>query len=518
MIQFLIFKLALLLVVALSQLPQNASAEPKRGGTLRFGIGDDLVLMNPLVNTKATDYLIRELMFEPLLTVDEKGEIRPKLAAAWEISPDGKVYTFTLQKGVKFHNGRDLTAEDVKFSIEYSKNPKNAATGLSTLLIVDRVEALNPHVLKVVLKKRSAAFLGNLTDIASFSVVPQGSLKEGVAKPASFPPGTGPFNFIEWRPGQQIVLRKFDDYWGQKPLIDNLVLRPISNDTVRFTALRTGEVDIIERTPPEWAKQVVEGKVNGIKYSEARYLFPRRMAFNVADPPFNNKKLRRAVAHAIDKREFLSAVYHGLGEPMDQKYPKTLSWYIEGVPTPKYDPEKAKALLKEAGYNGEPIILNIGATRINEIQATVVQAQLKRVGINLKIRALEDGAYKLASRQGDFHFRFGGLSVNVNPEQVYAHGLRCERDLKKRGANFSGYCNKEMEALLDRAEVELDPQKRRALWKQIITKWAEDLPEMTLVSVRRFYSMRDYVKEFVADDLGSLVGYQKGLNYTWVNK
>lgn len=495
---------------------EGASDRAKQGGTLVLAIQRDLTLMNPLVRTRSTERSIRELMFEPLLGLDPKGNIQPNLAETWAASGDGRLYTFNLRRGVKFHNGQEMTAEDAKFAIEYSMNPKNSAYGFQALTIVDRVEAADRYALKVVLKRASPAFLLSLVEIGTFSIIPKGSIQEGKDKPLKFPPGTGPFKLVEWQPQQRMVFERHDGYWGHKAFVDRVVLRPIANATVRFSALRAGDVDMVERTPYEWVRQIIEGKLKGINFIEAPYAGYRRLVFNVAQPPFNNKKLRQAVVHAIDKKEVLHAAYFGFGEPADQIYPKGHTWYIEGVDSPSQNLSKARALLKEAGYTGQTI--EFVTQQGEEVEPTAIQAQLKKVGMNIHVKILEYGAYTSLQRKGEFTFDVMGSGDYLDPSGAYGPNLMCEPDLKKRTANDSGYCDKEMEALIKAAEAELDPTKRRGLFKQILTKLAEDVPEVPVGFVPRFFTLRDHVKGFTTDGKGAFRPWGAGLNYVWLDK
>lgn len=508
----------LALALGLSLPLQGASDKPKPGGTLTVAIRKDITFMNALVRTSSTDKSIRELMYESLLDIDPKGNLLPKLAESWEISKDGKVYTFRLRKGIKFHNGEEMTAEDARFAVDYTLNPKNTAYGYSRLKIVDRVEASDKYTLKFYLKAPTPAFLYVLSSIQSFSVIPNGSLEEGISKPSAFPPGTGPFKFVEWQPRQRLVFERFDNYWGSKAYVDKLVLRPIADDTVRVTALRAGDVDIVERTPYEWVKQIVEGKLKGLKYAEASSAGFRVLKFNVANPPFNNKKLRQAVAHALDKKQILHATYFGFGQPADQRYPKGHAWYFDEVRSPTYDLERAKALLKESGYKGQtiPITLRQGADQ--EIEATTIQAQLKKIGMNVKLDVLEYGSYVYRHRAGEFAFSPSGGSHDPDPWTTYGPEYLCPPDLKKRTVNETGYCDKEMDDLIKKAETEMDTEKRRELVRRIVQKAADDLPEMATGFVPRFFTYRDHVKGFTTDEEGSFRWSQGGLPYTWLEK
>jgi peptide/nickel transport system substrate-binding protein len=496
---------------------QAASAPPKRGGTVTFAISKDLVLMNPLVATGSTERRLRELAFEPLLGIDLKGNIHPNLAEAWEVSKDGKLYAFKLRKEVKFHNGQEMTAEDVKYAIDYTMNPKNGASGFKELALIERVEVLDRHALRVHLKTANPASIYTFAEIRAFSVVPKGSLPEGISKIPAFPPGTGPFKFVEWQPQRRIVFERYDDYWGHKAFIDRVILRPISDDTVRLTALQAGDIDITERAPYEWVKEIKEGKTKGIGFVEAPYSGATRIEFNVADPPFNNRKLRLAVGHAINRKEMLQAAYFGLGEPTDQRYPKGHVWYFDAVRSPAYDLNRARALLKEAGYNGEPVELmfNVGD---DETEATVVQAQLKRIGMNVKLGSQERGANLARRRAGNYAFKLAGGSINLDPLRGFIDDFKCEGDPRKRVENETGYCDKEMESLFKKAEAEVDAAKRKLLIKQIVTKLNEELPELRVGFVPRFFAVRDYVKGFTSDSTNSFRWWGGGLNYVWLDK
>ncbi len=495
---------------------EAASAQPKRGGTITLAISKELALMNPLINTSSTEARIRELMFEPLLARDQNGSIQPRLAESWEVSKDGKLYTFKLRKGVKFHNGKELTAEDIKFAVDYTLNPKNGAHGFDDLSAVERAEAVDKYTLRFHMKRHNPLFLTSLTDIAAFSAIPKESLPEGMRKPNTFPAGTGPFKFVEWQPGQRIVFERFDDYWGQKAYVDRVIMKEIGDATVRFTALQAGDVDIIERTPYEWVQQIVEGKIKGIGYTKAARAGARNLEFNVADPPFNNKKLRLAVAYALDKKEIMQAAYFGLADTTDQRFARGQFWYFD-VPSPQYDQNKAKALLKESGYKGETLELMGNRGEVADVEGATIQAQLKRVGIKVELKILERASALELRRQGKYMFKLAGGSDYPDPKPAYEEYM-CEHDLKKRRLNESGYCDKEYDAMLQKAVGEVDPDKRKALFKQAVAKLLDDSPVLPIGFTPRFFTQRDYVKGFVTNSGGDFQPWGGGLSRAWIDK
>lgn len=509
---------ALALAWAMMLAPVAGAEKPKRGGVLTLAIGKDITATNPLIRTISTDESVRDLMFESLLTMDERGNLQPNLAQSWEVSGGGKVYVFKLRSGVKFHNGREMTAEDVKFAMDYTMNPQNGARGYERLTVVERVETPDKNTLRVTLKKISAAFLYDLSEIQAFSIIPKGSLQEGIDKPAQFPPGTGPFKFVEWQPEQRIVVERFNDYWGHKAFLDRIVLKPISNTTVRMNALRAGDVDMIERAPYEWVEQIKSGKIKGLTTVEAPYAAYHQLVFNVAIPPFNNKKFRQAIAHALDKKEILQATFFGFGAVADQKYPAGHTWHIKGVPTPAIDLNKARALLADSGYDGKPVDIMIRQGSDAETAASTIQAQLKRIGLNVNVKVFEYSAHRSFVQNGTFTFDFMGSGLHPDPSTTYGVELGCIPNLKSRSSNYSGWCDKEVDALLKKAEIELDAQKRKELFNQILTRTSEEVPVIPVTFVSRFFALRDYVKGFNTGHDGEFRIYQGGLNYTWLDK
>ncbi|MGH7835648.1 MAG: ABC transporter substrate-binding protein, partial [Candidatus Binatia bacterium] len=498
--------------------PALPAEVPKPGGVLVMGIARDINAMNPLVGTRSTEEHIRNLMFEALLSTDLNGKIQPNLAASWNVSSDGRIYTFQLREGVKFHNGKEMTAEDVKFSIDYTLNPKNGAYGYTDLALVDRCETDGKHRLRIILKKRSVPFLASLTAIPTFSVVPKESLPEGVTRPTQYPPGTGPFKFHEWQPKQRIVLRRHNEYWGQKPYIEQLVLRPVGNDTARINALQARDVDMIERVPYEWVKQMQEGKLPGFSLVHSEAAAYRRLVFNVAAPPFNNKKLRLAVAHALNKKEILQAAYLGFGKTVDQKYPQGHEWHLADLPSPAYDLAKARALVKETGYDGQPIKILVEQSSTRETEELALQAQLKKIGLNIQPQMTDRGAQTTLVLGGEFSLVFRGGDFLPDPVATYATHFSCEPDPKKRRTNFSGYCNKEVDSMFQQLATEADAAKRKSLLRAILTHLSEDVPELPIGFVPRFFALRSHVKGFSTDDNSSFRWSGGGLNFTWLDK
>jgi len=246
-----------LAVLVVSSISAQSAETPKYGGRLIFGISKDIISLNPFYRTQSTDSFVRELMFQTLLDLDHRQQPIPALAESWSIAKDGKTYTFKLRRGVRFHNGKELTAEDVKWSIEYALDPQNQATGLTLLRNLQEVRAKDKYTVEIVLKQAQAAFLVQVSGIQPFVVVPKESIPAGKSNLPAFPPGTGPFVYKDYKTARELILTRNKDYWQKGlPYIDELVLKPVIDDQVRFLSLRSRDLDMIERTPYAFVKKI----------------------------------------------------------------------------------------------------------------------------------------------------------------------------------------------------------------------------------------------------------------------
>ena len=377
------------IVIVFGSLPVHAASEnAKVGGSLIFGIAKDITTLNPFVRMRSTDMYVRTLGYEGLMDVDPKGEIIPCLAESWTISKSNLEYTFRLRRGVQFHNEKELTAQDVKWSAEYAMQPKNGATGLDYLREVKSVDAPDRTTVKFTLKQPMAVFLSYLATLRPFPIVPKDSVPAASEKLDSMPPGTGPFVFQGWKSGREIVFVRSKNYWRKGvPYLDRVIMKPVEDNTVRFTSLRAGDLDMIERTPYTFVDKVIKGEFPDLKVTEAKYAGFRRIIFNVADPPFDNVKLRQAVAYTLDKNTYIQGAFWGFGESANQGIPKPSPWFVKG-PDRERDPGKVKSLLKEAGV-GQDFEVEILGRRGGEDEYQIIQQQLATAGIKAKITVLE---------------------------------------------------------------------------------------------------------------------------------
>jgi peptide/nickel transport system substrate-binding protein len=517
-----IFHLALLAGLLSFPVPAKAAQDstPKYGGKLTVGLEKDASTLNPFVRMQSTDLDIRTHVYEALLDTDLKGNIVAALAESWQVSKDGLNYIFKLRQGVKFHNGQTMTAEDVKWAADYAMNPKVGATGGTQLDVVQSVDVVDPNTIRFTLKAPLASFLSRMATLRPFPVVPKGSVAEAAETLTIFPPGTGPFAFKEWKTGRELVLVRFKEYWQKGiPYLDEVVFKPVEDPAVRFASLRAGDVDFIERTPYPFVKKVETGEVRNVKFTAARASGFDRMVFNVVEPPFDNLKLRLAFLHAIDKKEYLRGAYWGYGEPVDQRAYSGSRWFVK-LPRQERDIAKVKALLKEAGVSENTEFEVLGRKGVEETYQ-VLQNQLATAGIKVKFAVLEGGAYSQRTRRGEFQIVILGGSVADDPHEVYAPEYACDEEAvkaKKRRLNYPGYCNKEVDRLLEEAGKISDYKRRFELYSKAVRIIHEEVPVVPLAFIPRFFTYGEKVKGFTTDAVGRFSTTTFGISHLWVDK
>jgi peptide/nickel transport system substrate-binding protein len=512
--------LALLLLLPSQVLPQEKTP-PKYGGSLRMGSHRDLDSLNPFFATQSETRRIRTLVYEPLITTDDKFAYQPNLAASWKISPNGLSYTFELRRGVKFHNGAEMTAEDVKWCMDYVLEPKNVAYGRSRLLLVSKVEAPASHTVRIHLKNPSAPFLGFLSDIGVLLVVPKGSVPPGGAKLDAAPPGTGPFQVLSWKPRQRTVFKKFDRYWRKGiPYLDEILFDRVPDETTRFTALRAGELDLIGRVPYSGVIGIKQKSIQGIHLAESPYSDFRRLIFNVKEGPFKDKRLRQAIAYALDKKHLIEGAYLGLGMPTNQKLVPGSPFFFNDLPDRSNNPERAKQLLKEAGYETGLKFTVIGRPGYED-QLQMVQAQLRKVGVEVAIDIMDTATYDRRQREMQFVVTPRGGEVSIEPDDIYYPDYRTETG-EKRTANFSGFSHPEVDRLLEEGRKTLNQETRKEIYRKVMEIINEEVPEINLAFISRFFGYQSHVKGFRLDPVEANFyhpgGRGSGLPFVWIEK
>jgi len=353
--------------------------------TLAIGIGLEPPNLDPTSGAAAAvDEVVYANVFEGLTRIDRDGRVRPALAQSWSISDDGLTYIFNLQQDVKFHNGAAFTAATAQFSLERIIAPGSTNAQQQLFADMAQVEVLSPVMLRIVLRKPVPEFLFSLGWGDAVMVEPSSAQTN-----ASQPIGTGPFRFTRWQTGTAITLERFQAYWGAQPHFEAVVFKVISDASAAYGAIMAGDVDgIANFGAVELLPQVKNtGRFNvfdGMTEGETI------LAMNNARTPFNDMRVRRAVAHAIDRRALIDGVLFGYGVPIGSFFSPLDPDYIDLTSKTPFDPDQARALLREAGLpNGFQTTLVLPPTGYARRGGEVIAAQLRNVGIRVKIENME---------------------------------------------------------------------------------------------------------------------------------
>jgi peptide/nickel transport system substrate-binding protein len=474
----------------------RAQTTPRRGGTLSMVIQPEPPVLVTLAHTAGPTTRMSAKVTEGLLTFDLDFKPRPQLATAWTISPDGLRYVFTLRRGVKWHDGKDFTSADVAHSIALLK--QHHPRGRGTLSPVVEVRTPDSYTAELILAKPAAYLLGALT--ASESPIVPKHTYEGTDPPGNpngrAPIGTGPFIFKEWKQGSHILLERNPNYWDpSKPYLDRIIVRFIADAAARAIALETGEVLLGPDTP------VPLGQLDSLKANPSLVLESRgydygstvyRLEFNLANQYFKHLKVREAVAHAMDRDAINKIVFYGYSESAPACIsPALKEFYNPDIPRHDFNPQRAEALLDEAGFprGADGIRFRVFhdympySSTYQQLGAYTRQA-LAKIGIAVTLRSQDVPSWlKRTYTDRDFDFMSNGMSHTFDPT-VGVQRLYWSKNFKPGlpFSNGSGYSNPEVDRLLEEAAVEIDPVRRRELFRQFQVIIATDLPDVNLVT------------------------------------
>ena len=498
----------------------GAEKKPRYGGRMRVGARYAGTGMDVHRNQDFADYLNYCLMYGALTEQGKLPEVEifPMLARSWEISRDGREYIFSLREGVKFHHGKEFDSGDVKYSLERVMNPATRSPRAFAFKLVDAVQTIDRYHLKIRLKEPFAPFLVTLT-LNNCPIIPAGWEPTGT-KPA---PGTGPFVFKSFIPNETLEVTRFNQYYeideqtgDRLPYLDSLYAKKIVDENVRWAALRAGDLDVVS-TPPLniSARAILEKPVPGI-VTDWQTIGTNWIYFNVTKPPFSHKKVRQAVAYALDKKEMVKAIFWGLGEPVNnQPFPNGSRFYIP-VQDREVDVAKAKQLLTEAGYpNGFKTEFFQFSITQQVTGAEVSIGQLKKIGIEATMRVIDRAPYFAAMRKGDFELSFTVGDQRYDWDEAFFMYLHSNEIGK---SNWSGYKNSQLDALLEKGRTTWRQEDRVPIYRQVIEILKEDLPVLYIAGSVTSYAFRDYVKGFRKGMATRFAFHGGGAKYWWLDR
>lgn len=451
----------------------------QQSNAITVGIAQDLdESLDPHKTVKAGTREVMFNVFEGLMKPTPEGDLTPAVAESYEISDDGTVYTFTLRQGVKFHNGEDVTADDVVYSLERCKDPQDASiVPVEAFSSVASIEAPDEKTVVITLTEPSNEFVSYLTT----AILPADYDQQDSA-----PVGTGPFKFVSRTAQDSIVLEKFDEYWGTPAYLDQVTFKIIENADSLLMSLQSGAIDLCAHlTSTQVAQlgddfQVLEGTMNLV---QALYL-------NNDVAPFDNELVRQALCYAVDKQGIIDLAFDGYGAPIGSSmYPAFAKYFDESLTDYyTYDPAKAQELLSQAGYpDGFDMTITVPSNYQPHMDtATVLVEQLKAVGINATIQPVEWESWVSDVYTGR---QFQSTVVGVDAANMTARAL-LERFTSTADNNFINYSNADYDALFQQAITCYDDAEQTELYKAMEKNLTEHAANVYIQDLADLVAMR----------------------------
>jgi oligopeptide transport system substrate-binding protein len=487
--------------------PYALAQAPKQGGAAVVTFNNDLTTLDPQVGYDWQNWSVIKSIFDGLMDYKPgTTELEPDMAESYTVSDDGLTYTFKLREGLKFHNGRAVTSADVKYSLERATNPSTQSPGGGYFGMIKGYDDIaggkatelsgiatpDDRTVVITLTRPDATFL-HLMAINFGFVVPKEEIEKAGADWGKQPVGTGAFKFVEWVPGQRIVLERNKDYFRQGvPYLDKLTFEFGQDPTVAVLRLKKGEVDIVgDGIPPAQFAEVMADPANKELIAVGEQLHTGYLTMNVTSPPFDNVKVRQAVNMAINKDRIVRLI-NNRGAPATQPLPPAMPGYNPDNKGYQHDPEGAKKLLAEAG--AAEIATELYAMNVdpNPRIAQAIQQDLAAVGIKAEIRSLAQAEVIAAGGAGKAPLVWSGgmawIADFPDPANFYYGILGCAGAVEG-GWNWAKYCNKELDARAEKADamVKSDQAEARILeWRAIFDEVLKDAPWAPVFNEKRF--------------------------------
>jgi len=503
----------LLAMPAALALAPAASAEGQRGGTLNFGIasGDVTVGVDPqVIQGERTEWVLGQIA-EGLVNRDAVGNPVPWLANSWAIEDEGRIYRFMLRPGVTFHNGRPMTAEDVKFSIERIQDPRTASFQRQQMSIVQAIETPDAETVVMHLKQPFSPFIAYLAGLTATVIAREGVRDDGsVTKPIA----TGPFRFMDWQRNGPMTVARYDHYWRTGlPYLDRIAFKPLPDEATRLVALRTGQVDFINGLPPPLVPRLLADKNRGFTLSVSPGTDWHMAIMNTTRPPFDDVRVRQAVSLAIDREQMALARTAGLGRAAADTWPHGSFWSTDET-RPKRDLARAKALLIEAGHP-EGLHFTIEVRDVFLDDAQVLQQQLKEAGLDATLRVVDWAALRPEMMKHTYDMVVSSAGAYADPDSRYGRFYT-----PAGAANYfaGGYHNDEVDKLLEQGRVLSDPSRRRSIYRRIEDIVQHEVPHVILYIAPAAYAWSHQLQDLRVGTDGYMAASDGGLAQAWLKQ
>lgn len=483
-----------------------------------FARGGDSVSLDPSVVTDTESENVSQSILETLVTFEEgKTTVAPLLATEWDESEDGLTYTFKLREGVKFHDGTDFNAEAVVYNFERWMNSGDDKFSVYSSVFggfkgdethnLESVKAIDEYTVEFKLKNVLPTFLKSLA-LTPFSISSPAAIEKFGEEYGSNPVGTGPFVFGEWKRNERVVLNKNEDYWLEGyPKLNQVIFRTIPDNSARLNALLSGEVDMIDGVDPGSIAQVEADK--NLQLITRPSLNLGYLGLTVTREPLNNKLVRQALNYAVDKEGMVEAFFGGQASPAKNPIPPSVEGYNDDIEAYPYDPEKAKALLAEAGYP-DGFEMELWAMPVSRPYmpdgkkvAELLQSNFADIGVKAKIVTYEWATYLEKTKAGEADaFLLGWTGANGDADD-FIYSLWHKDNIG--GMNSTQYSNEELNQVLTEARSITDQDKRNELYMKAQEIMHEDPPIIPLVHTTPVLAARADITGFDPHPTGRVI-------------
>jgi peptide/nickel transport system substrate-binding protein len=500
-----------------------AGTAPRKDSDVRVGLYGNPSSFSLIGNTDLNSMQLASVISDGLVGYDAQGHYVPMVARSWELAPDGKTLTFHLREGVLWQDGRPLTSKDVAYTVTKIRDPAVQATSwVSSFANVASVET--PDDLTVVVH-----FSGVYADFLEPWRAPL--VPEHVAsKDASFlggafahhPIGCGPFRFVSFSPGQNVVLEAFDKYWGGRPKMDRMMVKIITAERTGYESLLLGELDMLGLTPDLWRESLTAPAAKRFE----RFVYYRLTGWRAdwnqyeSTPFFRDKRVRRAMLLALDRKRFADTVCAGVARPGVSSYPPESLWADPSIEPIPFDPVESERLLDAAGWrkpasggvrakNGRPfeftLIFAAGAQELADRIAAWMQQSLADVGVRMKIEKIAPDVFRLRRKTHAFDAAIATVQFDATPDRFDLYHSKA----RDGGYNFGGFSDTEVDRLLDQGRATVDPAARREIYNTL-QKRLDDLQPMSFLFQFAAPTLRDPDLEGVVSSPVGLYSFAPG--------
>jgi peptide/nickel transport system substrate-binding protein len=452
------------------------------GKTVTWASGVDIETMDPMVGTSGVTQSIMHAVFDGLVVRGDDMQPAPALATSWD-TPDDSTWVFHLRSDAKFTNGDPVDAAAVKFSVERLQDPATKAPQASLMKPIKSVDVVDPQTVRFT---TDGPYAGLLDVLATYFFVMSPSIQGQDANKVVI--GSGPYQFVSWQPGERVVLKANPNYWGPKPKLDQIVMRPISEAATRLVELQSAGVDLVSPVPSLQYSQIESTGATLAKAAGANIT----IMFNADMPPFNDVKVRQAFNYAVDKQAIVNGVLQAAGYVAASPLRDGMLGYDASLQPYPYDPDKARSLLSEAGATNLKVELGSSDGRYpnDKLVAQAVAAQLGQVGVQANVTTSDYAAYvqNIIAHKLQF-FLIGQVApvTEINLPQAFL----------PTGALYQNYKSDQTQSLIQQASRTIDRTQREALYKQIAQMLHDDAPWLYLYAQQDAYGVAKKVTGFV---------------------